>query len=134
MTTRPRLLIAVLTVITLALAACGGGGGGEAPIDEGTAADGAPSANIAVTGTDDLAFTQEQLRAAPGEVTVELTCEDAVNHDFTIEELDDRAVAACDPGATDTGTVELEPGSYTFYCSVPGHRSGGMEGLLIVEE
>ena len=31
-----------------------------------------------------------------------------------------------------TLTLTLKPGTYTFYCSVPGHRQGGMEGTLSV--
>ena len=29
--------------------------------------------------------------------------------------------------------IPTEPGTYTFYCGVPGHCEAGMEGTLIVE-
>jgi uncharacterized cupredoxin-like copper-binding protein len=35
-------------------------------------------------------------------------------------------------GATDSATLNLNPGSYVFYCSIDGHRARGMEGTLTV--
>lgn len=109
----------------LALSACGSGG--EADAGTRVPVEGA----LAVTGTDGLKFDPTSLAAEAGEVTVELRCERAVAHDFVIEEIDD-TVAGCNGGGADAGTVQLEAGEYTYYCSLPGHRSAGMEGTLTV--
>lgn len=112
--------------VALVLSACGGGG----ETDGGSSA-GTTEGALAVTGTDSLKFEPSSLEAEAGEVTVELTCEAQVAHNFVVEETDDK-VAECNAGATDTGTAELEAGDYTFYCDLPGHRAAGMEGTLTV--
>lgn len=35
-------------------------------------------------------------------------------------------------GGSKAVTLTLKPGTYTFYCTVPGHRQAGMEGTLTV--
>jgi len=37
-------------------------------------------------------------------------------------------------GSTDAKKIDLEPGKYTFYCDILGHRAQGMEGTLTVTE
>ncbi len=54
-------------------------------------------------------------------------------HNVVFEGVDDDAIIAeCAGGETDTGSVQVEAGSYTYYCSIPGHREAGMEGELTV--
>jgi uncharacterized cupredoxin-like copper-binding protein len=36
-------------------------------------------------------------------------------------------------GGTKTLSVELKPGTYKYFCTVPGHRMAGMEGTLTVK-
>ncbi|MGM0618825.1 MAG: cupredoxin domain-containing protein [Actinomycetota bacterium] len=124
-TRRRGLLFAIVGVIALVLTACGGGdadpsAGGEAADDV-----------LQVVGQDDLRWDVEELTAQAGTVEFELICGDAVNHNLVIEELDEE-VAACEPGETVRGTVDLEPGTYTYVCTVPGHEST-MRGELVVE-
>lgn len=122
-------MAAIGSALALLLAACGGGDGG----DTGDAGD-SGATTISVMGTDDLKFDQTSLTAAAGEITVELSCGESVNHDFTVEgEQGDEPVAECEPGGSGSGTIQLDAGDYTFYCSVEGHRSAGMEGTLTVE-
>lgn len=101
---------------------------------------------IAVVGTDELRFEPEDFVVPAGEeFTVELTA-GIVEHTFTIEgasgvgqvgepiEDDDLQVVAVEAGSTGSGSFTInEPGTYTVYCSVPGHRDAGMEASLVVD-
>ena len=43
-----------------------------------------------------------------------------------------RSTERIEPGASQTLTVDLKPGSYAWYCPVGDHRRRGMRGVLIV--
>lgn len=116
----------VLFALALALTACGGGDGGSG--DAADAADG----SVRIEASD-LAFDKEQVSAAAGEIDVQLDNVGSAEHDFVVEEAGDQVVAVAAPGETATGSIELEPGTYTYYCSIPGHREAGMEGTLEVQ-
>lgn len=72
------------------------------------------------------------------EVTIRFTNDDQnpiPGHDWVLEGYEDDAstpVAANGETVEVTFTAPSEPGDYTFYCSVPGHRGNGMEGTFTV--
>lgn len=121
------MAIAVV-MLTTVLAACGGGRD-----NSDTSASPETGDALRVTGTDQLAFEPEQLTAEAGEITIELTAEPAIQHDFVLDD-GDQVVASAAAGETAVGSVTLEPGNYTFYCGVPGHREAGMVGTLEVTD
>lgn len=122
-----RLAVALVLSLALLLAACGGDGSGDGSAEPTVTEDGA----LRVIGQDNLRWNVEELSTEAGVVEFELVCEDAVNHNIVIDELD-AEVAACAPGATARGSIELDPGTYTYVCTVPGHEAT-MRGTLTVE-
>lgn len=121
-----RTTTVLLLLVAFALTACASDDGGST--DSGDAADG----TVQVEASD-LAFEPTELTATAGEIEVELNNVGSAEHDFVIEEAGDTLVAEAAGGETATGTIELEAGTYTFYCSVEGHREAGMEGTLEVQ-
>lgn len=118
----------VLAATVITLAACGSDDGG----DDGAATDSASGDGTTLEiEAGDLYFDPEDLSAEAGEITVALDNVGAVEHDFVIEEEGDEMVVQAAPGESATGTISLDAGSYTYYCSVPGHRTT-MEGSLEV--
>jgi uncharacterized cupredoxin-like copper-binding protein len=69
---------------------------------------------------------------ADTDVQIKVTNKGLLQHDFTLEDTD-YATDLLDPEDTQTITVNLKAGDYTYYCTVPGHREAGMEGKLTVK-
>ena len=82
--------------------------------------------------TRSFEFAPKEITVKTGEpVTISLKAEDIL-HDFTID--NPKVHVAASPGDPGKGGLTVDqPGRYTFYCSVAGHRTAGMEGTLVVE-
>lgn len=80
-----------------------------------------------------LAYDTAELSASAGEITIDFSNPSAIEHDVAIEQ-DGEEIAATDviTESEATLTADLEAGSYTFLCTVPGHAEAGMEGTLTV--
>ncbi len=81
-----------------------------------------------------LRFTTKNLSARAGKITINFKNMSPLMHNMTIAQ-GTRVLAATPTfeGGTKTLTLNLKPGTYVFYCSVPGHRQAGMEGKLTVQ-
>ncbi|HEX6207221.1 MAG TPA: multicopper oxidase domain-containing protein, partial [Actinomycetota bacterium] len=106
---------------------------GEAPAqpeEDGEAAGGGGGGDGLVLTMADLAYEQTSLMVQPGD-TITLVNEDPMVHDVTVDELDLQATAG--PQETVEFTIPDDAsGTFTFYCSIPGHREAGMEGSMMV--
>ena len=80
-----------------------------------------------------LAFDTKQLSVQAGSVTITFANPSPLEHDVTVAE-GSKVLGATPTFTSGTRSVKLtlKPGTYTFYCSVPGHRQAGMEGTLSV--
>jgi uncharacterized cupredoxin-like copper-binding protein len=150
--------IAVLVLVAAAFTACGSDQGssletstmapaatGAEASDEsrferehpGSAIYGSPPLEFEADPDGDLAFTKDVVMAKEGNVTLEFTNPQPIRHNLVVE--------AASGGKEDTGKVANGGLEYTtvslnntekfiFYCSVPGHRKAGMEGVIKVTD
>jgi uncharacterized cupredoxin-like copper-binding protein len=103
------------------------------PREAGAGASPEMLAQLPAVTIPDLRFEQEQLKVKAGEmVALRLDNQHAAPHSFDVDELNVHV-----PVAAGKQSLILfqpaQPGTYTFYCAVPGHREAGMEGTLVVE-
>ena len=140
-----------LALASIALVDCGGSddsGTTTTPSNGGEAAGGAgaESGNQPAGGggstvefeadpTGQLAYTTTEASAKAGKVTIDFKNPQGLTHDVAIEDSGGKEVGKTElitEGAT-SASVNLKPGTYTFFCSVPGHREAAMEGTLTVQ-
>jgi plastocyanin len=128
-----------LAVIGLAVAGCGGDEGGGAappPPAEPPAEDGGVTTelDLAADPGGALAFDKTELEAPAGTVIIHFTNDSDVPHDASVKDngVDVKGETFQGGGTKDTVLENIEPGTYTFYCAVPGHEQAGMKGTLTI--
>jgi uncharacterized cupredoxin-like copper-binding protein len=117
--------LAALVVGAIAVAAIPqSGGAGVSP---------AVLAQLPALGTPGMHFDQPELRVRSGElVALHLQNPHGTPHSFDVDALD---VHVAMPSGQSAMALFMAPapGTYEFYCGVPGHREAGMVGTLVVE-
>ena len=131
-------LLAVTAV--LALAGCGGSdnkssdSGSSSSSSNSSASSGGGGETLKLAADKSaLKFDKSTLTAKAGKVTLEMENPSDVPHAVAIKgngvDVDGKTV---NNGETSTASADLKPGTYTFYCPVPGHEAAGMKGTLTV--
>jgi plastocyanin len=141
-----------LALAAIALVACGSSnsttsstssesetsGGAAAESGEGPGGGGAGGGSTVEFEADpggELAYTAAEATAKAGKVTIDFNNPQGLTHDVAIEDEQGETVAQTDliAGEETSTTANLKPGTYRYYCTVPGHREAGMEGTLTVK-
>lgn len=136
------LLLCLLALAPLAIVACGGDDAGSSSDSgsegsSGSSSSSASGGELTITADPDgaFAFESETASVSPGETEVTLDNPAQLGHDLVIEDSGGEEVGRTDviTASSDSFSADLQPGEYTYYCSVAGHRDGGMEGTLSVD-
>jgi plastocyanin len=137
----PKIAALAISILIVTFAVTGCGGSSKSSSSSSSSGAAAPTTGSASSTLSDAAnpsgqlkFTSSSLTAKAGKVTVQFTNKSSIAHNFTIQ--GSGGVVGSTPtfaGGTKSFTVNLKPGTYTFYCSVPGHRQAGMQGTITVK-
>jgi plastocyanin len=139
-----------LTLALVALAGCGGSkestpasSAPPAPATStsSTSTQGSPSTggggalSLSANSEGQFAYSTKSLSAKAGKVTIDFTNNAPLSHNMTVESPSGSIVGATPTfqGGSKTLSLNLKPGTYKFFCTVPGHRQAGMEGTLVVK-
>jgi plastocyanin len=111
--------------------ASGGGGGGGG----GAASGGGSTVKLAADPSGARKYTTSSASAKAGKVTIDFMNQSPVSHNVTVSDSSGKTLGATNTitGSDTSTSVNLKPGTYTFFCSVDSHEQAGMKGTLTVK-
>lgn len=92
---------------------------------------------IGVGGDIDGVINPDLIVPPGAVVRIVLINGDGMVHDLSLPDFDtktDYVRKIGDQAEIAVATGGIQPGSYIYYCTLPGHRKAGQEGKLIIEE
>jgi plastocyanin len=145
----PALSFLLLAVGLVALAGCGSSSSGtstsptRAPTTTSSPAATTPAAtsgagqhlSLEANRQGQFKYEPASLTAKAGAVSIDFTNMAPLSHNLTVASSSGGVLGATPTftGGSKTLSLTLKPGTYKFYCTVPGHRAAGMEGTLTVQ-
>ena len=101
----------------------------------GASAQGGKLIQLSADPSGQLKFDKTTLSAKAGKVTLDMANPSTVPHAVAVRGngIDKDGKVAQTKGESSTVTVDLKPGTYTFYCPVDQHEQSGMKGTLTVK-
>lgn len=149
---RPKtlLMLLVIALFAFAVTGCGSDDNGDDPTDnnpalseqedpngEQTDSDTAATTKLSLVADPDgaLKYNTTKLNAKPGDITIALTNDSSITHDVAVSNDADEEIGKSEQITGSSTTLDLkdvEAGSYTFFCTLPGHEAAGMKGDLTV--
>jgi len=100
-------------------------GGGKPAVEK------AGTVQVDADPTGQLAFVTDAALGTAGKITVKMANKSGTPHDIVIDGKGKGQIVQ--NGGVSQFSADFTAGSYTFYCSVPGHRQAGMQGKLTVK-
>ena len=143
------LCLAAIAAVASVVAGCGGSSGsgtntraaastqrvgavqGQTTTGTATTVNGTTVLNTEASASE-LAYVPNQLSAPAGRITIRMTNPSQLQHSIALAVNGIAPGPVVDHGGVSEVTATLAPGTYTFYCTVPGHRQAGMTGTLTV--
>jgi plastocyanin len=80
----------------------------------------------------DIGFREKRVTAPAGQLKIAEVDEGQITHTLLLDGVPGFKLVVAGKGQEAQATVTLQPGEYTYYCDVPGHRQAGMQGTLVV--
>ncbi len=137
-----RFTILAPFVIAAAIAGCGGSSSSSTSAAAASSSSSAGAAAAPSGGGGSLTLSESEFKIDPasakvaktGEITITVKNMGAVTHALTVQTPSGPVhTGNIAPGAAATLKVNIsKPGTYTFFCPIPGHEQAGMKGTLVV--
>jgi plastocyanin len=139
-----RTISVLVAALALALAGCGssndnagsntsGSTATPAGTSAGTGGGGGQALALAAPADGSLKFDKTTLDAKAGTVTINFDNPSSTPHGVGVQGNGVDKVSQTVTSSKTSVTVDLKPGTYTFFCPVPGHEQAGMKGTLTVK-
>jgi plastocyanin len=97
---------------------------------------GSPPLEFEADPGGELAYTNNEVTAKEGNVTIEFTNPQSTPHNIKVEALPSHGSVTTDTVKNGFSAISVTLNTkekFIFYCTIPGHRKADMEGVIRVK-